>query len=193
MAGIARPVVHGRRKQSTKVLRELIQMTAEKNWKIFRDSCDVQIDTTHLSALPSAVTINARVSSRPWNRLWLYLSIALCESLRVNLDSIQGPHETALMVAARKGRVGIVKKLIQHGASVNLKNKVNWLIWWALIPCIEWKFKNKFKNGMGFYRNFSASLVLLQWTGVNWDRAHFSFNLFKSWHPFMEIRLAIFI
>ena len=58
MAGIARPVVHGRRKQSTKVLRELIQMTAEKNWKIFRASRDVQMDATRLSALPSAVTIN---------------------------------------------------------------------------------------------------------------------------------------
>lgn len=29
------------------------------------------------------------------------------------------------MVAARKGRVGVVRKLIQHGASVNIKNKVN--------------------------------------------------------------------
>ena len=28
------------------------------------------------------------------------------------------------MVAARKGSVGIVKKLIQHGANVNLTNKV---------------------------------------------------------------------
>ena len=28
------------------------------------------------------------------------------------------------MVAAQKGSVGIVKKLIQHGTSVNLTNKV---------------------------------------------------------------------
>ena len=28
------------------------------------------------------------------------------------------------MVAARKGSVGIIKKLIKHGASVNLTNKV---------------------------------------------------------------------
>ena len=32
--------------------------------------------------------------------------------------------ETALMVAAKKGRVGIVKKLIWYGANVNLTNKV---------------------------------------------------------------------
>ena len=31
---------------------------------------------------------------------------------------------TALMVAAREGSVGIVKMLIQHGANVNLTNKV---------------------------------------------------------------------
>ena len=36
----------------------------------------------------------------------------------------QDSQETALMVAARKGGVGIVKKLIQHGANVNLTNKV---------------------------------------------------------------------
>jgi len=29
------------------------------------------------------------------------------------------------MVAARKGSVGIIKKLIQHGASVNLTNTVS--------------------------------------------------------------------
>ena len=29
------------------------------------------------------------------------------------------------MMAAEKGNVGIVRKLIQHGASVNLTNKVN--------------------------------------------------------------------
>ena len=30
------------------------------------------------------------------------------------------------MMAARKGSAGIVKKLIQHGASMSLMNKVNW-------------------------------------------------------------------
>ena len=29
------------------------------------------------------------------------------------------------MIAAEKGNVGIVRKLIHHGASVNLTNKVN--------------------------------------------------------------------
>lgn len=29
------------------------------------------------------------------------------------------------MIAAEKGSVGIVRKMIQHGASVNLTNKVN--------------------------------------------------------------------
>jgi len=44
--------------------------------------------------------------------------------------------ETALMVAARKGRVGIVKKLIQYGANVNLTNKVT-LVWWTFgIVCL---------------------------------------------------------
>ena len=32
---------------------------------------------------------------------------------------------TALMRAAATGNVGIVRKLIHHGASVNLTNKVN--------------------------------------------------------------------
>jgi len=40
------------------------------------------------------------------------------------------------MVAARKGRVGIVKKLIQYGANVNLTNKVT-LVWWTFgIVCL---------------------------------------------------------
>jgi len=54
MAGIARPLVHRSRKQSTKVLRELIQMTEK-----------LHIGTVRLSALPLAVTINAWVSSHP--------------------------------------------------------------------------------------------------------------------------------
>ena len=29
------------------------------------------------------------------------------------------------MIAAKKGNVGIVRKLIKHGANVNLTNKVN--------------------------------------------------------------------
>ena len=33
--------------------------------------------------------------------------------------------QTALMVAAKNGNVGIVRKLIQHGASLKLTNKVN--------------------------------------------------------------------
>ena len=49
------------------------------------------------------------------------------------LDSMQESQETALMVAARNGSVGIARKLIQHGAGVNLTNKV--LVWWALILC----------------------------------------------------------
>ena len=41
------------------------------------------------------------------------------------LISFQDSQETPLMTAAKKGNVGIVKKLIKHGASVNLTNKVN--------------------------------------------------------------------
>ena len=37
----------------------------------------------------------------------------------------QDSQKTALMMAAKKGNVTIVWKLLQHGASVNLTNKVN--------------------------------------------------------------------
>ena len=40
------------------------------------------------------------------------------------LDSVQD-QDTALMMAAWKGCLGIVRMLIQHGADVNLKNKVS--------------------------------------------------------------------
>ena len=45
-------------------------------------------------------------------------------------NSVQD-EETALMRAARKGSVGIVTKLIQHGANVNLTNKVT-----SYTPCL---------------------------------------------------------
>ena len=37
---------------------------------------------------------------------------------------MQASQETALMVAARKGEVEIVRKLIQHGANVNITDEV---------------------------------------------------------------------
>ena len=37
----------------------------------------------------------------------------------------QESQETALMMAAKKGSLEIVKKLIEHGAIVSLVNKVN--------------------------------------------------------------------
>ena len=40
------------------------------------------------------------------------------------LDSVQD-QDTALMAAAWKGCLGIVRMLIQHGADVILKNKVS--------------------------------------------------------------------
>jgi len=40
------------------------------------------------------------------------------------LKSLQVLQETALMRAVRKENLGIVRKLIQHGANVNLTNKV---------------------------------------------------------------------
>ena len=46
------------------------------------------------------------------------------------LNSVQD-EETALMRAARRGSVGIVTKLIQHGANVNLTNKVT-----SCTPCL---------------------------------------------------------
>ena len=36
------------------------------------------------------------------------------------------------MVAARKGSVGMVRKLTQKGATVNFTNEVNELVWWVL-------------------------------------------------------------
>ena len=44
--------------------------------------------------------------------------------LVLNLDCMQASQETVLMVAAREGSMGMVSKMIQHGATVNLKNKV---------------------------------------------------------------------
>jgi len=39
-------------------------------------------------------------------------------------DSMQKFQETVLMAAAREGSVGMVRKMIQHGANVNIANKV---------------------------------------------------------------------
>ena len=52
------------------------------------------------------------------------------ETLSLLLNSVQD-EETALMRATRKGSVGIVTKLIQHGANVNLTNKVT-----SCTPCL---------------------------------------------------------
>ena len=43
-------------------------------------------------------------------------------------DSMQKFQETVLMAAAREGSVGMVRKMIHHGANVNIANKVigNW-------------------------------------------------------------------
>ena len=54
-----------------------------------------------------------------------------CNTLSLLLNSVQD-EETALMVAARKGNVGIVRKLIQHGANVNITNKVTVLHVWCV-------------------------------------------------------------
>ena len=45
-------------------------------------------------------------------------------SLVDDLDSMQESQETALMVAAREGSVGMVRKLVHQGATVNLTTKV---------------------------------------------------------------------
>ena len=48
------------------------------------------------------------------------------------LISFQDSQETALITAAKKGNVGIIRKLIKHGASVNLTDKVNEVLLCAL-------------------------------------------------------------
>ena len=48
----------------------------------------------------------------------------MLQSSVVELDSLQQSQETVLMVAARKGRLEIVRRLIEHGARVNRTNKV---------------------------------------------------------------------
>ena len=49
-------------------------------------------------------------------KLWVW-------QLPLLLNSVQN-QETALILAAKKGSMGTVRKLIQHGASVNITNKV---------------------------------------------------------------------
>jgi len=92
MAGIARPLVHRSRKQSTKVLRELLQMTEK-----------LHIGTVRLSALPLAVTINAWVSSHPWNRLWLcvHRKFVICDKKKCRNPTfkwITAWHTTAVLL-----------------------------------------------------------------------------------------------
>ena len=48
------------------------------------------------------------------------------------LFSFQDSQETPLMTAAKKGNVGVIKKLVKHGSSVNLTNKVNQVLLCAL-------------------------------------------------------------
>ena len=57
-------------------------------------------------------------------------AVSSCIALSM-LNSVQDD-ETALMVAAGKGKVGIVRQLIQHGANVNITNKVTVLHIWCV-------------------------------------------------------------
>lgn len=52
------------------------------------------------------------------------MSGCMLQSSVVELDSLQQYQETVLMVAARKGRLEIVRRLIEHGVRVNSTNKV---------------------------------------------------------------------
>ena len=63
--------------------------------------------------------------------LWFHLltQIACC----IITFWFQESQETALMIAARKGNVGIVRKLIYYGAIVNLTNKVNQCHFWKCL------------------------------------------------------------
>ena len=72
--------------------------------------------------------------------VWNYIHVCYvgrpyrsCVVSVLGLNSMQEFQETALMVAARKGSVEIVKMLIRHGANTNLTNKVAGFVWWALI------------------------------------------------------------
>ena len=57
-------------------------------------------------------------------------AVSSCIALSM-LNSVQDD-ETALMVAGGKGKMEIVRKLIQHGANVNITNKVTVLHIWSV-------------------------------------------------------------
>jgi len=101
-----------------------------------------------------------------WVRFALHcFSFSICLLLlRFNLASIQESQETALMMAARKGSVGIVKTLIQHGANVNLTNKVTCLsgpcsFVFILQFCVMQYGKHKHRNGNGNGKSNTSILL----------------------------------
>ena len=81
---------------------------------------------------------------------WLMIGISI-------LTWFQESQQTALMIAAKKGNVGIVRKLIMYGANVNLTNRV-WLssvctrVWQKILK----KKKKKLAN------------ISMQWLHVHW-------------------------
>ena len=61
-----------------------------------------------------------------------------CELIHaLSLDSMQESQKAALIVAAKEGRVGLVRKLIQQGVDVNHTDKVMDLsgVYSTRIPC----------------------------------------------------------
>ena len=50
------------------------------------------------------------------------------------------------MTAARKGNVGIVRKLIHHGTNMNLTNKVKWIFDFKMCS-LELEYSNRSRTG----------------------------------------------
>ena len=83
---------------------------------------------------------------------YFMMSGCMLQSSVVELDSLQQYQETVLMVAARKGRLEIVRRLIEHGVRVNSTNKV--YNWWTPYCCSRMHMWVKRK-----YESFEAAIL----------------------------------
>ena len=64
------------------------------------------------------------------------------------------------MMAAWKGNVGIVRKLIKHGASVNLTNKVNQVLFQSLGLAHSNRSTNCLSTGLTSFHALTAEVFV---------------------------------